>query len=69
MNANLGLTRISAVFWGFFALWAAGGGLYMLFTYQSRDWQAGLIFIACLIPLYIAHKLTCWIIAGFFAPR
>lgn len=69
MNWNQGLRRVSAVFWGFWALLSGVFGASLLVLNGSREWDAGLIFIACLLPLYIAYRVTCWIVDGFFQPR
>lgn len=65
MNIRLGLERISAVWWGFLALWAAvaiGAGVIET---KLELFVGG---IAGLVVCYIAHRIACWIIAGFFSP-
>lgn len=69
MNIQVGLNRISAVFWGFWALFFAIWGLALIFINESSEWQLGLAALAALVPVYVAHRVTCWIVAGFFAPR
>ena len=64
MNWRTGLERISAVWWGFWALLTGVYGVYMFFE-ATPAFGAGVLFLG-LPSLYAAHKLTCWIIAGFF---
>lgn len=66
MNIRLGLERISAVWWGMWALFAAITALVILIG--DRD-PTGLAFFLLLIPVYLLHRLTCWVIAGFFTAR
>ncbi|WP_029524150.1 hypothetical protein [Polaromonas glacialis] len=66
MNWNQGLRRLSAAIWGFFAFGCGIFGFVFLFLNASREWGFGLALIAFLIPLYIGHKVTCWIVDGFF---
>lgn len=68
MNIKLGLERISVVWWGLWAAIAFFSGASLVFS-SDNDRQIGLLFLAALIPIYIAHRLTRWIISGFFAPR
>ena len=68
MNFKLGLERKGATIWGFLAISLGIYGIATLFLEASREWQISLFSIAGIIPLYIAHKITCWIIAGFFSP-
>lgn len=67
MNIQSGLERVSAVWWGFWGLLAAlaiVGGLF-----GARDMGLVGIGLGGLVAVYVAHRLTCWIVAGFFAPR
>lgn len=63
MNFRNGLKRISAVFWGF---WGLLDLLIAIYAAKTEPFQ-GLIGLAILIPIYLLHKLTCWVIAGFFS--
>jgi hypothetical protein len=70
MNVQRGLERISAVWWGLFG--ACGIVLFVaaVFNPDRADrisvTASGAILAAC---AYAAHRITCWIVAGFFAPR
>ena len=68
MNWNLGLRHISAVVWGIIG--AVYGGAFLLIGFN--DAHAGrTILLAALVlgALFLAHKLTCWVINGFFAKK
>jgi len=67
MNWQLGLRRISAVFWGVPALLFGGIFVYTAFDGRGSD-MAGMLGTALLIVagMYVAHRITCWIISGFF---
>ena len=66
MNWNQGLQRVSAVFWGFIAIACIMGGVASLF--KNSGWGDALLLLTFPIPLYFAHKATCWIINGFSTP-
>lgn len=63
MNIRLGLQRISAVWWGFWALLATIIGVWSLLEKEP----SGFGFLAALVPIYLLHRLTCWVIGGFFS--
>lgn len=69
MNWQNGLERMSAVWWGFWALVCGASGIGILIAGDGeRALGAGLLFIG--VPaLYAMHRLTCWVLAGFFSPR
>lgn len=69
MNMRLGLTRISAVFWGGVAALCALWGVVLIFTNNSSDWQTGVGALLALIPVYFGHRITCWVVAGFFEAK
>jgi hypothetical protein len=69
MNIEQGLRRISAVWWG---LWGALAAFMLgvaLFGSGSDRGVIGTFGAIGLVAAYMAHRLTCWVIAGFFAPR
>lgn len=67
MNWHLGLRRISAVFWSVPALVFGGIFVYVAFE-EGRSDAPAMLGTALLIVagMYLAHRVTCWIIAGFF---
>ncbi|WP_074578029.1 hypothetical protein [Polaromonas sp. JS666] len=70
MNIKLGLERISVVWWGLWAVLALLTGASLIFSSASAgDTMIGFVLLGALIPIYIAHRLTCWIIAGFFGSK
>jgi membrane-associated phospholipid phosphatase len=69
MNWQNGLQRISAVWWGFWGLLAGLAMFGSPFTQASDKWDIAGMGAAGLVAAYIAHRITCWIVAGFFAPR
>jgi len=69
VNVQKGLERVSAVWWGFWGLLAFAMFVVGLF---SDGFDSGVLIgggFAGLVACGIAHKLTCWVVAGFFAPR
>lgn len=67
MNIGLGLERISAVWWGFLGLLA---GISLLAPFwKGFDGELFGMGVAGLIGSYLGHRLTCWVISGFFAVR
>lgn len=68
MNWQLGLMRISVVWWSFWAILSVALGLAGLFG-SSGSSRESLLMIGAILPIYLLHKVTCWIIAGFFASR
>lgn len=70
MNIRLGLERISAVWWGFWGLLAGTMLLAFLFKTDVTDrWEMAGMGAAGLVGAYLAHRLTCWVIGGFFTVR
>ena len=73
MNVQQGLGRLSAAWWGFWcvALAIAAVGLAIAGAFNKDidvfGMAAGSAFMSALS--FGAHKLTCWIVAGFFSPR
>ena len=62
MNFSKGLKRISAVFFGLIGVLAAIG------LVMNLDNMNGLGFAAAMAVAFVAYRLTCWIIEGFFGP-
>lgn len=71
MNLQLGLRRISAVFWGWWAFVAAAYGFIGVADGGPINDRLliGFGIFVCLGLLFLAHKITCWVIAGFFSLR
>jgi hypothetical protein len=70
MNIQQGLERISAVWWGFWGLLAASMMGVAVFAYPAGGRvEVFLLGIGGAVAAYAAHRITCWIVAGFFAPR
>lgn len=69
MNAQLGLERLSAVWWGFWGLLGAVATIGAPFTEASDKWQISGLGAGVLVTTLIAHKITCWVLAGFFSSR
>lgn len=68
MNVQNGLERISVVWWGLCGALAAlmiGAGVLG----NTSDTGLTGLGVGGLVAAYVAHRITCWIIAGFFAPR
>ena len=69
LNVQLGLQRLSLAWWG---LWTSTGfvllGAAAFGNGADRGWSAGL-GLALIAGSVVAHKITCWIVAGFFPPR
>jgi hypothetical protein len=71
MNIQRGLERVSAVWWGFWALVCLivlGSALVGEEPSAGRFFVGG-VSVAAGVAIYLAHRLTCWVIAGFVAPR
>lgn len=66
MNIKEGLERISAVWWGFCGFAIAGIGVVIAFDGQVL---VGLCFMIGALFAAGFHRLTCWIIAGFFTKK
>jgi hypothetical protein len=71
MNIQRGLERVSAVWWG---LWALVCLIVLGSALVGEAPSAGRFFVSVVsvsagVVIYLAHRLTCWVIAGFFAPR
>lgn len=72
MNWQQGLRRLSAVFWGFWALVAVVFVIAICSDYVRSEGFAYALgygtavggFLVGIIVL--AHRLTCWVIGGFF---
>lgn len=69
MNIQRGLERVSAAWWGFLGLFAIGAFIGGLIDDGSDKWPLLGVGAAGLIICYVAHRTTCWVVAGFFAPR
>lgn len=69
MNFERGIHRLSMVFWGFWGLIAAVMVLGGLFGNASDGMSLAGGGAAGMVAAYIAHRLTCWVVSGFFAPR
>lgn len=65
-----GLRRVSAVFWGFWGLIATllivGGWLGILISHNNSD---DLWLYVMAAASFVLHRLTCWVIDGFFAQK
>ncbi len=70
MNIKRGLERVSAVWWGFWALVCLVVLVFELFGEGplAERFFVGLASVSAGGAIYLAHRLTCWVIAGFFAP-
>lgn len=66
MNIRFGLERLRAVWWGMWGLLCGITGMYVFV--RDRD-DEGLLILLTLIPIYLLHRLTCWVISGFFTVR
>jgi hypothetical protein len=64
-----GLQRLSAVWWG---IWGLVGIAVIVLSVTGNSNSAGATsavgagVVAC---AYALHRVTCWVIAGFFAPE
>ncbi len=65
MNIQRGLERVSAAWWGFWGLLFLS--LSALSLLEGRL-EEGLGLAAFGAAVYLLHRLTCWVVAGFFAP-
>lgn len=65
MNIQRGLERISAAWWGFFGLLAA---LAFVGGVIAQDWWLAGIGFGCIVASGVAHRVTCWVLSGFFSP-
>lgn len=66
-----GLRRVSAVFWGFWVVFLLIMAVASLITGNRTVEGVGTAlpaFIAAALA-YGAHRLTCWVIDGFFAGK
>lgn len=69
MNMQRGLERISAVWWG---TWIALGSVLAVASflgYGSSQYESTLLMwlgVGGAVGALVAHKLTCWVIRGFF---
>jgi hypothetical protein len=70
MNVQRGLERVSAVWWGMWGLMAAGM-LIAGVVGTDRLGRGEMVASGAggLVACYVAHRITCWIVAGFFGPR
>jgi hypothetical protein len=68
MNIQRGLERMSAVWWGFWGLLAMGALVAGLIS-RGADKELAALGAGGAIAAYVAHRITCWVVAGFFAPR
>ena len=63
MNWNLGMRRVSAVFWGAISLFVLiGFGFQLAGERPSENFVA---FSLGFIALAVCHRATCWVIDGF----
>jgi len=69
MNIQKGLERVSAVWWGLWGLFAAFVVGAALINGSSDGGELFLSGVGGMIAAYAAHRVTCWVVAGFFAPR
>lgn len=69
MNARKGLERISAVWWGLWGFLAAATLVGTMFSNSADRMLLAGIGTVGIIATYGAHRLTCWILDGFFSPR
>lgn len=69
MNIRLGLERISAVWWGFWGLLAAAMVVVPLFVDTGDKLAVIGSGVLGLVFTYLAHRLTCWVIAGFYTTK
>lgn len=69
MSIQRGLERVSAVWWSLVALLPAAAIAVSIFGDPSDRKMAFLAGLAGAVGVYAAHRITCWIVAGFFAPR
>lgn len=70
MNVQRGLERVSAVWWGFWGLLCVVGIGVAIFT-EPGGGKAAVFFgsLAGGVAVYVAHRITCWVVAGFCSPR
>lgn len=68
MNFQLGLERVSAVWW---ALWGLASAALIVEAFTERQFNFPLMALGAglMVCAYAAHRLTCWVVAGFFARR
>jgi hypothetical protein len=65
MNWHAGLRRISAVFWGFWAVLL--GVFFVNAMLGSNDKGPAFLYLLCSLGAsYLFYRLTNWILAGFF---
>jgi hypothetical protein len=69
MNWQNGIERVSIVWWGFWGLLAAIVMVGSPLTVASDKWEIAGAGAFGVVAAYVAHRITCWIVAGFFAPR
>lgn len=66
MNWQRGLERISVVGWGLLAFAFTAVAIEFM---NGRKFSAALGMLGMAVVSYGAHRVTCWIIGGFFAPK
>ena len=66
MNIQRGLERVSAAWWGFWGLLCL---VLSALSLSKGQLEEGLGLAAFGAAVYALHRVTCWIIAGFFTPR
>ena len=75
MNWRLGLRRISATWWSFCGVMAVGLTIILSLDHAREQGMAyasgyGVVVGGFLLGLIVlAHKVTCWIIEGFFSAK
>ena len=65
MNWRVGLTRLSAVFWGFWALVAIVSTAFASWSDSDRLQMMG-IGVLLALGCGVGHVVTRWILSGFF---
>lgn len=66
MNIRTGLERISAVWWGFWGLLGAIAMGAAVFGASNNFVGVFGTGIGGMVAAYLLHRLTCWVISGFF---
>ena len=69
MNWHLGIQRINTAFWGFWGLCAVATfcfGVFITFTDRSGI-DVCLGAAACVFATFVAHRVSRWVINGFFS--
>ena len=67
MNWKIGLARISLVFWGGWSIVLIGIAVFTMF--EDKNILNALPMLLTVVVFYVLHRVTCWIIEGFFSKR